>query len=604
MPAEFDSRKLSGHANTVANGYYDINTGVATDVESVLVFEANTFLNSFLVNQINNELILGSDIGVNIINQSFVFGEASDFLDQYYDFYAAQHSTLFVNGLNNGSSTAIPSPATSYNGISVGREDLNHSIGPTDGRSKPDIIATGTATSFATPYVSGSAAALMEAANSSHGGIGSEDSASDIRTIKALLLNGAVKDSSWSHTDTRPLDSRRGAGLLNINDSHLQLEGGQHTATESSSVTIDINYPPSGTLPTSNIASPIGWNFSTITNSTQGPNQNTDRVDNYYFDIPTGTSPLYDVRATLVWLRQVNQSKINNLDLILYDTATGSVVEQSISTVDNVEHIYTTDLPAGRYLLQVIKRTTDRVSASEDYALAFNFSIPAPDAPTDLTAVVLENANVALSWNDNSDDELAFELQRSTLSTRAFVTIATLAADTTNYTDSAPLTDTNYSYRVKATNLNGDSFFTNVATVTTISSFDPLTSFRFSNFGLTTATGIAANDADPDQDGLVNLTEYALGTDPNSAAGTNGGAAQPQASVITENGLDYLQLTVNRSGISQGISYLIDASGEPGSGWTEAIDIIENTDTILRVRDSEAITDHNRRFMRFRVEEN
>ncbi len=502
-PGAYDSAKLSNHANTVANAFYDINTGVATDVDEIFVFNAGTFANNFLATSIN--------INAHVINQSFVFGEASDDIDQAYDNYAAIYSALFVNGLNNGSNTTIPSPATMYNCISVGREDLNHSAGPTDGRSKPDIIAPGTATSFATPYVSGAAAILREAALLNHGGAGTAADASDIRTIKALILNGAVKDTSWSHTDTQPLDSRRGAGLLNINNSHLQLEGAQHSATESDNITIAATYPPAGTLPTTNTASNIGWNFTTITNTFQGPNSNTDSIDNYYFDVPVGTSPLYDVTASLVWLRQAGNADINNLDLILYDTVTGDVMEQSISTIDNVEHIHSTELPAGRYMLQVIKRTTDRVSNSEDYALAFNF-------------------------------------EASTL--------------------------------------------------------DPLADFRFTYFGTTENSGDAANDADPDNDSLVNLTEYALGTDPTSAAGSNGGSAHPQASILTESGIDYLQITVNRAAISEGINYIIDVSGEPGSDWVVATDTLENSATVLRVRDHEAISDHNRRFIRLRVEEN
>jgi len=501
-PGDFSSSQNSGHANTVANGYYDVTTGVATDVDEILVFSANTFA--------NNYLFQGIDINASIINQSFIFGEFSEPIDQAYDNYAALYDTLFVNGLNNGSTTAIPSPATMFNGISVGRIDLIHSLGPTDGRSKPDVIAPGTATSFATPYVSGSAAVLIEAANLEHGGIGTAADASDIRTVKALILNGAVKDEIWSNTETQPLDSRRGAGILNINNSHLQLEGGQHSSIESVNQAIASTYPPSGTLPTNNIASNIGWNYATITNASNGPNQNTDRIDNYYFDIPS-TSLLSDVTASLVWLRQTSQSNVNNLDLILYNADTGDVVEQSISTVDNIEHIHIENLISGRYMLQVIKRTTNRVSISEDYALAFNFS------------------------------------------------------------------DSN---------------------------LDPLDAFRLINFGTTTNSENAANDADFDNDGLTNLTEYALGTDPTSAAGNDGGAAHPQVSVVTINNADYLQLTVTRAEVSPGISYFIDSSGEPGSSWVEATNILENTATVLRIRDSEAISTNNRRFMRFRVEPN
>ena len=61
---------------------------------------------------------------------------------------------------------------------------------------------------------------------------------------------------------------------------------------------------------------------------------------------------------------------------------------------------------------------------------------------------------------------------------------------------------------------------------------------------------------------------------------------------------------MNRTEISAGVSYFIDISGEPGSGWTEATDILENTATTLRVRDSEVVSDHFRRFIRLRVEEN
>ena len=61
---------------------------------------------------------------------------------------------------------------------------------------------------------------------------------------------------------------------------------------------------------------------------------------------------------------------------------------------------------------------------------------------------------------------------------------------------------------------------------------------------------------------------------------------------------------MNRTEISAGVSYFIDISGEPGSGWTEATDILENTATTLRARDSEVVSDHFRRFIRLRVEEN
>jgi len=45
----------------------------------------------------------------------------------------------------------------------------------------------------------------------------------------------------------------------------------------------------------------------------------------------------------------------------------------------------------------------------------------------------------------------------------------------------------------------------------------PIQKWRLDNFGTINGTGDAADDADPDQDGIVNLVEYALGLNPGSA---------------------------------------------------------------------------------------
>jgi len=584
------STKQSGHANTVANHFYDTNTGVATDVSEIYMFTAGSFFNDIVY--------YDQDIGAKVINQSYVYGASSvaALIDAYFDNYAANHKTLLVNGLNNGTNTQITPPASSYNGIAVGREDLNHSQGPTDNRSKPELIAPGAATSYAAPYVSGCATILMEAAMSplEHGGAGTSATASDYRTIKALLLNGAVKDFSWSNSQTRPFDTRRGAGLVNVNNAHLQLQGGKHSPTVSESV-VGSSSPIPASSQVGNVSSLIGWNFSTITNL-----PTSSQADNYYFDLPAGTSALYDVTATLVWERQANQSDVNNLDLVLYNVTTGQVVEQSISTVDNVEHIYLRDLAAGRYALQVFKKASGNVTTSQEYALAFNYSVPAPDAPSSLAASPGAYSEIDLSWTDNATDEVNFELQRSVLSGRAYSTIATLPANTTSYSDVGLAENVTYYYRVKATNANGDSFYTNVASATTL---NRLLSWRQSNFGNSTDSGDAANSADPDHDGLDNLTEYALGTDPTSAAGSDGAMAQPKASIVSVGGTDYLQITVNRVENKTDLNYIVKVCDELGTNWTEVTNILENSATTLRVRDNVAATGNDRRFIRLSVEE-
>ncbi|MBC8011788.1 MAG: hypothetical protein H7067_17010, partial [Burkholderiales bacterium] len=78
----------------------------------------------------------------------------------------------------------------------------------------------------------------------------------------------------------------------------------------------------------------------------------------------------------------------------------------------------------------------------------------------------------------------------------------------------------------------------------------PLEDWRDIHFNTTEATGSAADDADPDFDGVPNLIEYALGTTPTDAASV----ALPTTSVSANN----LQLTFNRA--RSDVTYIVEAT--------------------------------------------
>jgi hypothetical protein len=104
---------------------------------------------------------------------------------------------------------------------------------------------------------------------------------------------------------------------------------------------------------------------------------------------------------------------INDLDLFLYDTANSNLVASSVSAVDNVEHLFATALPAGRYDLQVLKKGGfGTTSNNESYALSFEFfSLPLtvervatniviswPMAPTGFHVESTSSLGVPISW--------------------------------------------------------------------------------------------------------------------------------------------------------------------------------------------------------------
>ncbi len=92
----------------------------------------------------------------------------------------------------------------------------------------------------------------------------------------------------------------------------------------------------------------------------------------------------------------------------------------------------------------------------------FTYSTP-PNAPSSLTATASGTAAV-LNWSDNSFDETGFLIERST-DAFSYTQIASTTASTTSYTNSG-LTSGNYFYRVRATNVAGNSAYSNTASTT------------------------------------------------------------------------------------------------------------------------------------------
>lgn len=89
----------------------------------------------------------------------------------------------------------------------------------------------------------------------------------------------------------------------------------------------------------------------------------------------------------------------------------------------------------------------------------------APAAPTGLTASA-SGSDIGLGWNDASNNEDGFQVERST-DGNSFQVVASLAADTTAWTDTGLAVSTTYWYRVLAFNGTGASAYSNIASATT-----------------------------------------------------------------------------------------------------------------------------------------
>jgi titin len=92
-----------------------------------------------------------------------------------------------------------------------------------------------------------------------------------------------------------------------------------------------------------------------------------------------------------------------------------------------------------------------------------------PQTPSALTAAAVSNAQIDLSWTDNSSNEAGFKIERNTSADSATYTeIATVGPNVTSYSSTGLAGSTAYYYRVRSYNANGNSAYSNAASDTTL----------------------------------------------------------------------------------------------------------------------------------------
>jgi hypothetical protein len=320
-----------------------------------------------------------------VITLSIGIGGSDTATDQWslaLDHIASTLGTTVVVAAGNSGPLAgsiSGAPVAAYNILSVGAtggtggavsEDYTQiapysSRGTTsDGRSKPDLVAPGSliemptvdgdwvvanGTSFAAPIVAGGAALLIEMGLDRGFDV-------DAKVIKSVLMNSADKLSGWGHTPTAPLDPNLGAGQMNLESAFYQYDAGEQEI---------------------GIVGPLGWDHGTL----QGTNSNTYQIGPL---VPVDT----ELSATLTWNRDVatdvediesavyTASAFENLELFLYhaDDLT-TPVASSISSVDNVEHLYLSATTTDNYLFEV-RSASGAVASPLSYSLAWDVNVP------------------------------------------------------------------------------------------------------------------------------------------------------------------------------------------------------------------------------------
>jgi len=153
------------------------------------------------------------------------------------------------------------------------------------------------------------------------------------------------------------------------------------------------------------------------------------------------------------------------------ERATGAGAFTEVGTVAANVTTYNdaTALPGATYTYRVFAYNVAGDSLPSDYV---SIAAVAPTAPTTLHAVAsargVNPSTVTLSWNDNSNNETGFTIQRSSgPSFKKAVSIFAAGPNTTSFVDTTVVSKKVYYYRVAAANGVGSSAWSNAAHATT-----------------------------------------------------------------------------------------------------------------------------------------
>ncbi|MEO5714444.1 MAG: LamG-like jellyroll fold domain-containing protein [Luteolibacter sp.] len=220
--------------------------------------------------------------------------------------------------------------------------------------------------------------------------------------------------------------------------------------------------------------------------------------------------------------------------------------------------------------------------------------IQPPSAPSELTAEILSDDSIGLSWVA-APGATGYKVKRSTTSDGIYLLVSEVNA--VSFADNGLANATTYFYVVSAVNAIGESAATDPVSAT------PLSGYQQWKLGSGLALATAATSA-PDGDGISVLMKYATGLTPGIPA------ADPV--VLTGAGQD-LAIRFNRLNPAA-VDYIVETSPDcvlwspiatlaaGGSEWTGVASVSESGSGGLRAATATApASPSNRRFLRLRV---
>jgi fibronectin type 3 domain-containing protein len=248
-----------------------------------------------------------------------------------------------------------------------------------------------------------------------------------------------------------------------------------------------------------------------------------------------------------------------------------------------------TGLTNGTTYYYVIATITSAGSSANSSQIRATPQPAPPLAPSSVTATP-GDGQVTLDWPD-STGATGYTVKRATVSGGPYTVVGTSASS--SYVDTSATNGTAYYYIVIASNGGGQSATSPPSNATTPRT--ALQAWQISNFGSVDDTR-AAQDADPDMDGIPNLIEYATGSLP-----LNANAASPAVLGLTP-APTRLTLSFNRVA-DPTLTYEVMAANNVNGPWTSiwSSSAAQNVAGSVTVTDSITVNGQTSRYLRLKV---
>lgn len=203
-------------------------------------------------------------------------------------------------------------------------------------------------------------------------------------------------------------------------------------------------------------------------------------------------------------------------DIEIYRSLTNSSTSWNIiNTIPKTQNTYTdtTLLASTRYYYRLRAVNSGNVSGFTSSVNGTTTALPpVPAKPSNLQLLNITTGAASIKWTDNSNNESNFEVYKS-VNDGAFNKVATLAPNTTQFTDTSLFAHTNYTFKVSSKNVRGSSDYSNVVSAVSLNTTPQLNGVADVTLRFDEVRSIPLSALDADNDflviGGVGLPEFA-----------------------------------------------------------------------------------------------